>query len=181
VVGALLQYRFISLCMHTITWLRMQVPPEGSSKAESEAQPSHTRAPQEQEQLHQQQPQPPRLPQLPSQQQHAPPQPLTDADMITVRVLSELPLADSQAVQAVLQPESRESPAPPSGQSGTFSRLAVGWSRSEMWLARPDSEGGDSGVHDSVHRPGDITSSGIFKRLDSIQPLRGIDGFNKST
>jgi hypothetical protein len=154
----------------------MQVPPEGSSKAESGAQWSNTRGPQEQEQ--QQHQQPPSLPQLPPQQQQPAPQILTDADMIPVRVLSELPLAGSQAA---LQPESRESPEPPSGQAGTFSRLAVGWSSSEMWLARPGGGDSDGGGHDSGQRPVDITSSGIFKRLDFMQPLRGIDGVNKGT
>ena len=150
----------------------MQVPPEGSSKAEYEAQWSGSRVVQAKAQMQQQQTQPPSLPQQPSEQQHPPPQPPTDTDDIPVRVLSELPLAGSQAV---LQPDM------PSGQSGTFSRLAVGWSPSNMWLARPGDEGSECSAHDPGQRPGDITSSGIFKRLESMQPLRGIDGFNTGT
>lgn len=144
----------------------MQVPPEGSSKAECEAQWSNTPGPQEQQT---QPPQPPSLPQLPPQQQHPPPLPTADSDDITVRVLSELPLAGSQAV---LQPQM------PSGLSDTFSRLAVGWSPSAMQLETHNGE--DGGRQDAVH-PGDITSSGIFKRLDSMQPLRGIAGVNRGT
>jgi hypothetical protein len=151
----------------------MQMPSEGSSGAEDEAQQrSDVIVPQQlQLQLQPKPPlplSPPRQPRLHVQQQHASLQSQTDDDSIPVRVYSELPVSSPQAAM----PQSRT----PSGLPGTFRRLAAGWSLSEAQLNRGTGDGGSCSRHDQTVRHSGITSSGTFKRLDSMRPLPGMDG-----
>jgi hypothetical protein len=126
----------------------MQEPPEGGSKTEGEAEQARPMgACCEGE---------PQKPSTPPSQRHRATQPFGD-DGIPVRMYSELPPASLQAGQQSGRP---------SGLSGTFRRLAAGWSLSEAALPRPNGEGSDRVRHDAAQRCGGITSSGTFQRLD---------------